>query len=244
MAKATLPTLKIEDLKSEATKSLYAGAGVVDLAVETVREYVSDVQKKLVDLQKDATTRFEGVQKSVKDFDFEPKTIRTQVETVVNARVEALSDEAKARRTAIEKRVAELQGEAKALPVTVRKQLDETTATATATYADLAKRGEVLVGRIRKQESTQATKTAAKTTTAKAKTTKTQGTKTAKTAAKKTTTGAKKSATTAKKSASSAAPTAKKSPAKKSATATKTAAKKTATAAATATTEAAQKVGD
>ncbi len=188
MAKATLPTIKIEDLKSEATKSLYAGAGVVDLAVETVREYVSDVQKKLVDLQKDATSKLEGVQKSVKDFDFEPKTIRTQVETVVNARVEALSDEAKARRTAIEKRVAELQGDAKALPVTVRKQLDETTATATATYADLAKRGEVLVGRIRKQESTQATKTAAKTTTAKAKTTKTQGTKTAKTAAKKTTT--------------------------------------------------------
>ena len=138
----------------------------------------------------------------------------------------------------------ELQGEALAIPGTVRKQLDETTATATATYADLAKRGEVLVGRIRKQESTQATKTAAKTTTAKAKTTKTQGTKTAKTAAKKTTTGAKKSATTAKKSASSAATTAKKSPAKKSATATKTAAKKTATAAATATTEAAQKVGD
>ena len=94
MAKATLPTIKIEDLKSEATKSLYAGAGVVDLAVEAVREYVADVQKKLVDLQKDATSKFEGVSKSVKDFDFEPKTLRTQVETVVNARVEALSDEA------------------------------------------------------------------------------------------------------------------------------------------------------
>ena len=199
MAKATLPTVKIEDLRSEATKSLYAGAGVVDLAVEAVREYVADVQKKLVDLQKDATSKFEGVSKSVKDFDFEPKTIRTQVETVVNARVEALSDEAKARRTAIEKRVAELQGEALAIPGTVRKQLDETTATATATYADLAKRGEVLVGRIRKQESTQATKTAAKTTTAKkspakksATATKTAATKTATAAATATTEAAQK----------------------------------------------------
>ena len=220
MAKATLPTVRIEDLKTEATKTLYAGAGVVDMAVEAVREYVAEVQEKLVELQKDAQSRLERVQKSVKDL--EPTTLRTQVEKTVNARVEALSDEAKARRTAIEKRVAELQGEALALPTQVRKQLDETTATATAAYADLAKRGEVLVGRIRKQESTKAAATSAKTTKAKAKTT----------------------ATSAKSTAKKASTTAKKSPAKKSATATKTAAKKTATAAAQATTEAAAKVGD
>ncbi len=231
MAKATLPTVRIEDLKTEATKTLYAGAGVVDMAVEAVREYVAEVQEKLVELQKDAQSRLERVQKSVKDL--EPTTLRTQVEKTVNARVEALSDEAKARRTAIEKRVAELQGEALALPTQVRKQLDETTATATAAYADLAKRGEVLVGRIRKQESTKAAATSAKTTKAKAKTTTTQAKKTAKT-----------TATSAKSTAKKATTTAKKSPAKKSATATKTAAKKTATAAAQATTEAAAKVGD
>lgn len=230
MAKATLPTLKIDDLKTEATKTFYAGAGVVDLAVETVREYVADVQAKLVELQKDAHTRLEGVQKSVKDLSFEPQAIRSQVETVVNARVEALSDEAKARRAAIEKRVAELQGEARSQATSVRKQLDETTATATAAYADLAKRGEVLVGRIRNQESTKATAASAKTTTAKAKTTSTQAKKTTKTAAKKSTTAAKN--------------TAKKSPAKSSAKATGTAAKKTVANAATATTEAAAKVGD
>lgn len=235
MAKATLPTVRIEDLKTEATKTLYAGAGVVDMAVEVVREYVSEVQEKLVELQKDATSRLERVQKSVKDF--EPTTLRTQVEKTVNARVEALGDEAKARRTAIEKRVAELQEDALSLPTQVRKQLDETTATATAAYADLAKRGEVLVGRIRKQESTKAAATSAKTTKAKAKTTTTQAKKTAKTTAKTTATSAR---TTAKK----ATTTAKKSPAKKSATATKTAAKKTATSAAQATTEAAAKVGD
>lgn len=235
MAKATLPTVKIDDLKTEATKTLYAGAGVVDLAVEAVREYVADVQKKLAELQKDASTRIEGVQKSVKDF--EPKNLRSQVETVVNARVEALTDEAKARRAAIEKRVAELQGEARSQVTSVRKQLDETTTTATAAYADLAKRGEVLVGRIRNQESTKATTTSAKTTTAKAKTTGTQAKKTTKTAAKKSTTSAKKAATAPAK-------TAKKSPAKSSAKATGTAAKKTVANAATATTEAAAKVGD
>lgn len=235
MAKATLPTVRIEDLKTEATKTLYAGAGVVDMAVEVVREYVSEVQEKLVELQKDATSRLERVQKSVKDF--EPTSLRTQVEKTVNARVEALGDEAKARRTAIEKRVAELQEEALALPTQVRKQLDETTATATSTYADLAKRGEVLVGRIRKQESTKAAATSAKTTKAKAKTTTTQAKKTA-------TTTAKTTATSAKSTAKKATTTAKKSPAKKSATATKTAAKKTAAKTAQATTEAAAKVGD
>lgn len=235
MAKATLPTVRIEDLKIEATKTLYAGAGVVDMAVEVVREYVSEVQEKLVELQKDATSRLERVQKSVKDF--EPTSLRTQVEKTVNARVEALGDETKARRTAIEKRVAELQEEALSLPTQVRKQLDETTATATSAYADLAKRGEVLVGRIRKQESTKAAATSAKTTKAKAKTTTTQAKKTAKTTAKTT-------ATSARSTAKKATTTAKKSPAKKSATATKTAAKKTATSAAQATTEAAAKVGD
>lgn len=244
MAKATLPTVKIDDLKTEATKTLYAGAGVVDLAVETVREYVADVQKKLVELQKDASTRLEGVQKSVKDLSFEPKTLRTQVETVVNARVEALTDEAKARRAAIEKRVAELQGEARSQVTSVRKQLDETTTTATAAYADLAKRGEVLVGRIRNQESTKATAKAAGTTTAKAKTTSTQAKKTTATAAKKSTTAAKKSTASAKKAATAPAKAAKKSPAKSSAKATGTAAKKTVANAAAATTEAAAKVGD
>lgn len=223
MAKATpLPIRTIDDLRTEATRTFYAGAGVVDLAVEAVREYVADVQKKLGELQKDAHARLEDVQKSVKD----PQALRGQVETVLASRIEALTDEAKARRTAIEKRVAELQGEALALPTQVRKQLDETTATATAAYADLAQRGEVLVGRIRNQESTKAATTAATTTSAKAKTTTTQARKTA-----------AKSTTAVKK-------TAKKSPAPRSAKATGTAAKKTTTAAAAATTEAAAKVGD
>ena len=52
--------------------------------------------------------------------------------------------------------------------------MNENVATVNSAYGDLAKRGETLVGRIRKQESTKATTSAAKTTTAKAKATKTQ----------------------------------------------------------------------
>jgi hypothetical protein len=209
------------DIKTEATRPFYAYVGATDLAVAAVREYVADLQKKLVDVQKD-----------VQRLDFEPKALRDQAATVVSARVDALAKDAKARREAIEARVAELQAEAKDYPAKVQALLTETTSTATDTYVDLVKRGEVLVGRIRRQEATKRTVSSAKTTSAKAKTTKTQATKATKSTAKKTTSTAKKTA--AKKS------TAPKSSAK----ATVTAATKTATNAADATTAAASKIGN
>lgn len=202
------------DIKTEATRPLYAGVGVTDLAVGIVRDYVTDVQKKFAGVQKDVQTRIGGL-------DFEPKALRDQAVVVVSARVDALSKDAKARRAAIEARVGELQADAQAIPATV-----------SGTYAELAKRGETLVERIRKQQSTQEAVSAAKTTSAKAKTTKTQAKKASSTTAKKT---AKKASTTAKKT--STAP-------KSSAKATATAAKKTASSAATAATQAAEKVGD
>jgi hypothetical protein len=211
------------DIKTEASRPIYAGVGVTDLAVGLVRDYVADVQKKFAGVQKDVQTRVSGIE-------LEPKALREQAVTVVSARVDALSKDAKARRAAIEARVAELQADAKALPPKVQSVVAENVSTATETYADLAKRGETLVERIRKQSSTQATVTSAKTTSAKAKTTKTQATKATKTTAKKT---AKKASTTAKKT--STAP-------KSSAKATTTAAKKTASNAAQATTDAAAKV--
>jgi predicted nucleic acid-binding Zn-ribbon protein len=192
------------DIKTEATRGLYAGAGVADLAVEAVREYVSKGQ-----------TRFAGVQKDVAGFDYSPQALRKQV----NARVEALSKEAKARRAAAEARVAGLRKEA-------TTRVSENADTATDAYGDLVKRGESLVSRIRRQEATKATTRSAKTTSSKAKTTSTQAKKTA-----------KKSTTAAKK-------TAKKSPAKSSAKATATAAKSTASNAARATADGASKVGN
>jgi hypothetical protein len=209
MAKAKFD-IKTLELPPVAAKPLYAGVGVTDLAVELVRDYVSDVQAKLVGYQKD-------VQKTVTEFDFEPKALRKQAVTVVNAR-----------RAAIEARVAELQADAQALPTRVQGAVNENVATLADTYGDLVKRGEVLVTRIRKQEATKATKASAKTTTAKAKTTKTQATKATKSTAKKATSTAKKSS----------------GPARSSAKATATAAKKTASNAAQATTAAAEKVGD
>ena len=62
--------------------------------------------------------------------------------------------------------------------------MDENVETMSDTYTDLVKRGERLVKRIRKQESTQETVKAAKTTVTKAKTTRTQVTKETKAAAK------------------------------------------------------------
>jgi heparin binding hemagglutinin HbhA len=155
MPKFEIPTI---ELPTEAARPLYAGVGATDLVVGYVRDAVVDLQKRVTGVQKDVQTRITAI-------DLEPKALRDQALVVVTTQIDALSKEAKARREAIEKRVAELQSDAAGLPATV-----------TAAYADLASRGEVLVGRIRNQESTKATKSAAKTTTAKAKTTKTQAT--------------------------------------------------------------------
>ena len=93
-----------------------------------MREYVADVQKKVTKVQKDVQTRFAGVQKNVKGFEFEPKVVREQTVTVVNSRV------------------SELRSDAKAQVEKVQTLVNENVATVTDTYGDLAKRGEQLVG--------------------------------------------------------------------------------------------------
>lgn len=205
------------DLKSEATRQFYAGVGITDLAVEVVRDYVADMQKRLAELQK-----------SFQELDLEPQHLRKQAETRMNARVEALTKDAKARREAFETRMNELQAEAKAFPAKVQTLVNDNVASVNDTYGDLVKRGESLVGRIRRQESVKETLKDAKTTVTKAKTTRTQAAKATKAAASKT-------AETAKKTA--AAP-------RSSAKATVTSARKTAAAAAKAVVEAVEKVGD
>jgi hypothetical protein len=123
------------------------------------------------------------VQKNVKGFEFEPKALREQTVTAVNSRV------------------SELRSDALAQAEKVQTRVNENVATVTDTYGDLAKRGETLVARIRKQEATKATAASAKTTAAKAKTTKTQAKKTT----KKASSSAKATGTSAKKTASNAA---------------------------------------
>ncbi len=209
MAKATFDIPA--QIPAGATRPLYASVGVTDLVVERVRAYVADVQKRVDD-----------VQKSVSGLEVKPEILRDRATQTVTARIDTLSKDAVARRKLVEQRVAELQSEVQALPTRLQKLVDEQVATAGDTYADLVKRGETLVGRIRRQQATQDAEAAAKTTVTKAKTTTTQ----AKTQAKKTTAGARKS------------------PAKSSAKATATAAKKTASTTAKAVADAAEKVGD
>ena len=206
-AKFDIPT----QIPTVATRPLYAGVGVTDLVVETVRDYVADVQKRLDD-----------VQKSVSGLEAKHEVLRDRASKAVADRVDTLNKDAQARRRVIEQRVAELQSEVQTFPTRLQKLVDAQVATAGDTYADLVKRGESLVGRIRGQQATQDAEAAAKTTVSKAKTTKTQATK----SAKKTTTQARKS------------------PAKSSAKATATAAKKTASSTAKAAADAAEKIGD
>ncbi len=129
-----------------ATRPLYAGVGVTDLVVGAVRDYVADVQKRL-----------DEVQKSVGKLDVQPQVLRDQASKAVSTRVETLNKDAQARRRLIEKRVADLQSEVQTFPTRLQKLLDEQVASAGDTYDELVKRGESLVGRIRRSTPAAAT---------------------------------------------------------------------------------------
>jgi len=153
------------DIKTEAQRGLHAGIGAADLALEAVKEYFGEAQKRVEGYQKDAQKALSSAQESVKGFEFEPKALRAQATTVVNARVGELSKDAKARRDAVEKRVAELQAEA-------QKFVASNVETASGTYESLAKRGEKVVKRLRKETASTVDpgpvqKTTGATTTAK-----------------------------------------------------------------------------
>lgn len=198
-------------LRTEATRYLYAGVGVADLAVGVVRDYVTEAQ-----------SRAAGVSKSVADV--KPAEVRDQVAAAV-----------------------------KSFPAKVQTLLDENVSSAGDTYDELAQRGHDLVGRIRRQQSTQEAAGSVKTTVVKAKTTRTQATKAAassRTAAKKaasdTATAAKKATSTRSPSTKGATTTARKrtKTAQSSAKATATAATQAVADVAEAVTDAAQKIGD
>ena len=141
--------------------------------------------------------------------------------------------------TAATERLSSVMSDMRALPVQAQTRVQAGVAAAlgqaSETYGDLAKRGESLVTRIRRQKSTQETIDAAANTTSRAKATAT----TARKAAKSTGTTAQKAArttrTTEEKAAKSTATSAK---------ATRPTAQKTATSAAKATGDAAKKIGD
>ena len=103
--KLELPT----QLPESMARPIYAGVGATDRVVEVLREYVADVQKRALEVQKD-------VQKSVSELDKQPQALREQAAKAVSARVDSLNADAQARRKAVEERMAALQADAKALP--------------------------------------------------------------------------------------------------------------------------------
>jgi hypothetical protein len=128
--KVSLTAIDLPDVPvpAAAAKPLYAGVGVTDLAVEKVREYVAEVQK------------------SVKAFQApQPKTLQDK------AAAQLIDSRAK-----FEAKLAELQADAKALPKKVQSRYDENVATVTKQYAELAKRGESVVVKIRKGDDVKA----------------------------------------------------------------------------------------
>src|SRR3546814_1856353 len=147
------------DIKSEAVRPFYATVGATDLAVEAARLYVADAQ-----------ARVNGVQKKVAAFDYEPKRLNKQAQSLVSSRVDTLTkeakdaqarletklaelqDEAKKAQAKFEAQIVELQDEAKALPAKAQARVTEALAEANETYTDLVKRGEKAVAKLRKVE--------------------------------------------------------------------------------------------
>jgi heparin binding hemagglutinin HbhA len=198
------------DIRTEATRPLYASVGVTDRAVEAVRGSLATGQKRIAEVQQDA-----------RQIELRPKALRTQAASLFSDGVDTVTKEAKARRAAVEARITEMQQAAQA--VLEEREL---------TYSQLVNRGETLVQRVRRQSSTQEAKRNAKTTSAKAKSTGTQAQKGAKTtsssaksAAKSATSTAKKQSTRPKSSAKGTSTAAKKT-ASATARATKDAAAK------------------
>ena len=84
------------------------------------------------------------------EFAREPRALRNQARSAVNARVAELQKEAIEAQNKFEARVAELQQEARALPKKVQNEIDDTVTELAKTYADLVDRGEKIVALIRK----------------------------------------------------------------------------------------------
>ena len=86
LPKIEIPTIDLKkvdlpEIPAAAAKPIYAGVGVIDLAVEEVKPYVADVQAKAIayvtDVQKDVTARVAEVQNTVKGFELpEPKSLQ------------------------------------------------------------------------------------------------------------------------------------------------------------------------
>jgi type IV secretory pathway TrbL component len=193
----------------------------LNINIEKTRK---DIEKKLAD-----TGALNAV---VGTADLAVKKVR-EARTDLTARAAAIDPKALAGQA--QATVSGAPEQLKALPTKAQNAFGDAIASALTAYGDLAARGNDLVARVRRQQSTKDLKAQMAATVSHAKGTTTTAKKAAATTATATKTAAKKSTTTAKKSAAQT---------KTSAKSTTTSAKKTATAAAKATEAAAKKVGD
>jgi hypothetical protein len=145
------------DIRTEATRPFYATVGATDLAVEVARNYVTELQGRVADVQK-------------KVVDFEPRSLNDRAVAELNGRRGALTKDAreaqaklqtrlkelqaelKDAQARLEARVAELQADARSLPAKVQAEVKDLLAEATKAYEDFTRRGEGVVARLRKLE--------------------------------------------------------------------------------------------
>jgi predicted transcriptional regulator len=180
----------VEQFKTEAVRPLFAVAGAAELAVDFARGYATEAQKS-------AQAGLDAVQARVSRVERDPKALQSQARTLVNARVEDLTKEAKDAQAKFEARIAELQKDAKEFPARFQGQVTEAVNELTSTYADLATRGEKFVAAIRKDGVKAVTAKPVKKSTRKAAAKKAPATKaTAKKAPAKKKTAAKKASAT------------------------------------------------
>jgi heparin binding hemagglutinin HbhA len=129
------------DYKAEGLKSLYAAAGAYDLAFETAKKLateqvaelktlVADLQKKVSEfdfdakgVQADVKAKLADLQKKVTEFEFDAKKLQEQATSLVNARVEALTKEAKELQGKVESLVSDLTNDAKSFPAKVQAEV-------------------------------------------------------------------------------------------------------------------------
>lgn len=115
MAKAT-------QYKFDATQSFYAVVGAGDAAVAAVRTYATDVQAK------------------VAKADLEPKSLTEQAKTLVNARVETVTKDAKGVSAQLQAKLNEFQADAKGVPAQLQAKLNELQAELKTLLSELSDR--------------------------------------------------------------------------------------------------------
>ena len=142
-----MPTLP----KIETTKPLNAVAGVADLAYETVKDFASDLQKKVDGYRSEATTKLTDARAKATEKATAYRTQATEKATAAKSTVTGFDPKtlpalAKEQYTVLPEK----------LKTTVKAKLDETTGSATGTYDKLATRGETFVAKFKKSEAAEA----------------------------------------------------------------------------------------